>query len=342
MNGLTSVLPNEIVGMWPFEYSVPLHAADLSGYGLSCFSRWRRDAVPPDDAFGITQVRLDVLVGRTAYEVIECARCWPPASPRARANHRSERRNSGRVQRSTAAGRRIDDGTFNRYVPFETGVVRALRRVRHIRILPQPRLTVADGSEWQAVRFDADAELDDVIAGGSNGLVPALDQAGYIQLSPVGAARVRRRQASRRRPTASVPKRCFAPVGGPIGGGIDCRIRLGGTLEMHLSALLADLAPDDGGAAGFAVAVYGGPTLPRAGQWSAVRIDGSTSDVSTVDARRGMPGHPSARPALHVPRPVGCATHQARRAGTRAAAEHADEPRAVSATEASTRRSPAG
>ena len=37
------------------------------------------------------------------------------------------------------------------------------------------------------------------------------------------------------------------------------------------------------------MAVYGAPAMPRAGQWTTVRIDGKTSDVSPVDPRHGLP-----------------------------------------------------
>src|SRR5205807_2294629 len=37
------------------------------------------------------------------------------------------------------------------------------------------------------------------------------------------------------------------------------------------------------------LAAYGLPKLPRAGQWTAVRINGSTSEASPVDPRHGMP-----------------------------------------------------
>lgn len=293
INGLASVLPPEIVGMLSFDSFVPLHAADLSGYGLSCFSRWQRlPTSPQDDAFGVTQVQLDVLVGRTAYEVIEVRSVLACCQCRVVRTIVLERRNSGRVQRFDSGWQAIDDGLFNRYVPFETGVLRAMRNIRRIRILPQPLLTLDHGrperSVWQPVLFDADAQIDDVVSGGKDGLVPALDHAGYIQVLPVWnpddlAA------SAHERPDAKRFASLFKAVGAPIGGAVDCRVRLGGTLDMHLSALLADTALDDDGNLGFAAAAYGSPTLPRAGQWSAVRIDGATSDVSPVEPRHGMP-----------------------------------------------------
>ena len=288
-NGLTSVLPKDIVAMLPFDAGVPLHAVDLSGYGLSCFSRWRREPVAPADAFGVTQVRLDVLVGRTAFEVIEVRSVLAPCQARVVRTIVLERRNSGRVQRFDSGWQAIDDGLFQRYVKFDTGVLRALRRIRQIRLLGQPALKLADNSLWQPVQFDADAQLDDLIAGGTGGLVPALAHTGYIQLAPVWRGAVAPPAGLKEAPDAKRFAALFQAVGGPIGGAVDCSIRLAGSLDMQLHHLLADLAPDDAGAPGFAIAAYGAPTLPLAGTWTAVRIDSQSSDVSTVDPQRGLP-----------------------------------------------------
>lgn len=293
-----SLLQPEIADMLNFDTFVPLHAADLSGYGLSCFSRWQREPIsakPEDDVFGVTKVHLDVLIGRTAYEVIEVRSVLALCQCRVVRTIVFERRNSGRVQCFDSGWQAIDDGLFNHYVPFETGVLRALRNIRHIRILSQPRIRLDDPldpsvfSLWQPVIFDADAQIDDVVAGGKDGLVPALDHQGYIQIQPVWRGDKAPPAGLHEAPNVKRFAALCKAVGGPIGGAIDCRTRLGGTLEMHLSALLADLAPDDGGAPGFAVAAYGSPTLPRAGQWSAVRIDGATSDISPVDPHHGIP-----------------------------------------------------
>ena len=293
INGLSSVLPPEIEGMLNFDTFVPLHAADLSGYGLSSFSHWRREAVPPQvDAFGITQVHLDVLIGRTVCELIEVRSVLACCQSRVVRTIVMERHNSGRVLRLDSGWQAIDDGLFQRYVKVETGVLRALRNIRRIRILARPLLVLndktPDRSVWQPVIFDADAQIDDVVSGGKDGLVPALDHAGYIQVEPVWDP-AKPVENAKEAPDAPRFAALFKAAGGSMGGAVDCRIRLGGTLEMHLSSLQAGVAPDDDNAGGFAMAAYGSPTLPRAGQWSAVRIDGATSDVSPVDSRHGMP-----------------------------------------------------
>lgn len=286
-----SVLPVEIAEMLNFDTFVPLHGADLSGYGLSCFSRWRRDAPAPAVAtFGVTKVQLDVLSGRTSYEVIEVRSVLAPCQCQVVRTIVFERRNSGRVQRMDSGWQAIDDGLFAPFVAFETGVLRALRNIRRIRILPEPELTLNDAaaSHWQPVIFDADAEIDDLVLGGKGGRVPALDHRGYIQLAPVWNSKIAP-ALQHEAPDAARFAALFKAVGGTIGGPVDCHIRVGGTLDMHLQSLLAGLAPDDAGQPGFVVAAYGAPTLPRAGQWSAVRIDGATSDVSALDPRHGLP-----------------------------------------------------
>lgn len=264
---------------------LPLHQADLSGYGLSTFSDWHQD-VPN----GITKVRFDVLNGRTSYEVIQAKTMLAFPLCYAVRTVIFERRNSGKVLRFDSGWKPVNDGEFKvefqpdpnnveKNFEFEKGVVKAFRNIRRIRVLSNPALVLSD-SKWQPVIFDADADLDGVIAG-AGGLVPIYDHPGYIQLSPTRAGS----EVTRTRIV-----NLLKLVGKAVGGGVDCRIRAGGTLEMHLSGIFADDAPDDGGAnAALMLGVYGLPKLPRAGQWSAVRINSATSEASPVDPRHGMP-----------------------------------------------------
>src|SRR5207244_1470926 len=97
--GLNSVLPEDIARIFQFEFGVPLHAVDLSGYGLSCFSNWHLDPIAGADTFGITQVRFDVLLGRTAYEVVQVRSVLAACQARLVRTIVLERRNSGRVRR---------------------------------------------------------------------------------------------------------------------------------------------------------------------------------------------------------------------------------------------------
>jgi len=122
--------------------------------------------------------------------------------------------------------------------------------------------------------------------------VPIYDRPGYIQLQPPAPA-------PPAPPAAPIPvlppllnenqlKLLFDRVG-PISGSIDCVVRVGGTLEAHMSSITSDFAPDDANGVGFGIAAVGSLKLPRAAQWSAVRIDPTTVEATPVDPRHGVP-----------------------------------------------------
>jgi hypothetical protein len=297
-NGLASVLNPEVALVLDasFDQSVPLHRADLSGYGLSTFSRWRRalPAPPAKEGTGVTQVRFEVLVGRTSYEVIELqSRLWAPQCRMVRTII-LDRRNSGRVTRYDSGWNAIEDGDCRRYAPIETGVVQAFRKIRNVRITPRPLVTPATASPkkwvWQEVRYDADLHLSPEPGNpAADRVVPIRDHVGYIQILPVDAVAAQGDIDSDAVPTAERFDELMKAAGHPIGGSLDAAIRLGGTLAMQLGHLEVARDASNPTPPRFVLAVSGTPALPRAGQWSPVRIDGKTRDVSPVDARRGLP-----------------------------------------------------
>src|SRR5262249_17527793 len=129
--------------------------------------------------------------------------------------------------------------------------------------------------------FDADAEIDGVPAG----TVPIYDRPGYVHLPtpppPVVVA-----------PPADLNeiqlKSLFDTVHA-IGSPANCVVRIGQTLDTQDFAIVSEVALDDGGGIGFAVAIVGTPKLPRAGQWTVVRVDPVSHETSAVDPRRGVP-----------------------------------------------------
>lgn len=284
-NGLLSMFSDDVETMITndFQDMVPLHQADLSGYGLSTFSNWRRDVQA-----GVTQARFDVLNGRTSYEVVQLRTILAFCMAHVVRTVIFERRNSGKVLRYDSGWKAVDDGEFkqqsvdlSKRFEFEKGVVVAFRNIRRIRVLKTPRIVLSGGYAWQQVLFDADAHLENVIAGGDGQLVPISDHTGYIQISPTGQTA----EPDRGRIIELLQK-----IGKMVGGPIDCKIRVGGILEMNLAGIFADEAPDDGGANhALVLGAYGSPKLPRAGQWSTVRINGSTLEAAPVDPRHGLP-----------------------------------------------------
>lgn len=277
-----SVLPPAVADKVNSDFlsELPLHHADWSGYGLSTFSHWLK-AIPVGEIepTGVTQVRFDVPVGRTSYEMIQLySRLWHPQA-RVTRTIVIERGNNANVYRYDTGWVAIEDGECQRYAPIETGVVKRYRNIRNIRILPKPLIEPGGLWKWQEVLYDADLHLIPDPGGQPAGFtVPIRDHTGYIQVEPNEIPRNPEMLA------------LMTAIGHPIGGPIDAGVRLHGTLAMQLSQLEVAIAPNFPVATPqFMLAVSGAPVLPRAGQWNAVAIDGVTKDVSPVDPRRGLP-----------------------------------------------------
>src|SRR5215471_21297504 len=66
---LSSVTPDDLLPALTAQFTnvLPLHHADLSGYGLSSFSQWLLGG----EGAGFCKVQFEVLNGRTAYEVVQ-------------------------------------------------------------------------------------------------------------------------------------------------------------------------------------------------------------------------------------------------------------------------------
>lgn len=276
-----------------FEAGVPVHRLDLSGYGLSCFSLWRQDPDPNQDFVGVTEVRFDVLIGRTSYEVIEVRSYLMHCQSRVVRTIVLDRSNAGIVERYDSGWKSIEDGRFNRYVPFDTGLVRRFSNIRNITILDRPRVEYAVGGtawQWEVVRYDADAHLGEP---GAETVVPIRDHIGYIPLKPVVKPVKRPPAGAPPLPppadhlTGQVLTPLFKLVG-KGGGPVDAQLMVGGTLPFHVTGIYADRAPHPGGNDGFVVEVDGTPGLSRVGEWNSVRI-AQDGQVSSVDAQRGIP-----------------------------------------------------
>jgi hypothetical protein len=279
-SGLTSVLPPGLSDFNnQFAGGVPLLQADLSGYGLSAFSEWHvQEAI---EGLDLTKVEFRVLNGRTAYEVVQVRSILYECGARVVRTVILERGNSGRVNRLDTGWVAVDAGQFARPQAFEKGAVQAFENIRRIRITGAAFNLDAD-TAVEPVLFDADASIDGALAGP----VPIYDRPGYVLVKapppdPAGGG-----LGNQLSPTQLMI--LFQKVHA-IGSPVNCAVRIGDTLEAQVSSIVSDVALDDFGDIGFAVAVVGAPKLPRAGQWSVVRIDPSTLETSPVDQRRGVP-----------------------------------------------------
>jgi hypothetical protein len=286
--GVSNAIPGELLQPLnaAFARGVPLQRADLSGYGLSTFSQWHQDVDAPIGA-SVTKVEFQVLNGRTAYEVIQFRSILYECGARVVRSIILERHNSGRVFRIDTGWVALDAGEFKNPDAFQKGAVRSFQNIRRIRIVgPIISLdSTPNPPTVQPVIFDADADIEGAIGG----IVPIYDRPGYVQLTPneipTPPTHVEPPLNEVRKQTL---KLLFDKVGA-ISGPVDCAVRVGGTLEAQISSIVSDTALDDGNTLGFAVAIVGAPKLPRAGQWSFVRLDAFTHEPSAIDAHRGVP-----------------------------------------------------
>lgn len=300
---------------------VPVRRIEFSGYGASAFSAWAN----PNAIAATSQVRFDVFVGRTAYEVVQVASVLIPwAAPVVR-TITLERKKEGIVLRFDSGWVATGPGLYQYPAPdaavalppgwtaIEThpGVVRGAWNIRRIRETnrvithdfppdgPRPAIHV----ELMEVRFDADFDIENAVAGaGSDGFVPSHDQVGYVQRNPQGYP--------------ILPEFLAAILAdeGPAGGSIDCAMDIAGSGQL-LQAARVDVAPvqsDFGGPPHFAASARGALALPKDGDWSAVRHDLSIPEPQAADAHAGVPlvragtasGSMAASPAYRIAEPA--------------------------------------
>jgi hypothetical protein len=258
---------------------VPIERVDLSGYGASCFSDWWHD-----QPSGITNVRFEVLCGRTRYEVIRMKTILGPCAAVLVRTITLERRASGNVFRWDSGWQPVTDGLFDwpdATVKQHTGPIRGFYNIRHIRDTPGT-ITIDGGkAEVQVVYFDTDIEVDHAVKGATSGKrVPSIGQIGFVQRIPKGLA-----------PPTFLNAKQFQEVLeklSPIGGPFDCVVNIGGSgQEMRLTSTFCAPAPRGAGME-FAVACYGSLSVPRNEQWSVIQINNG-NDVGVIDAHKGVP-----------------------------------------------------
>ena len=259
---------------------VPIERVDLSGYGASCFSDWRHD-----QPIGISNVRFEVLSGRTRYEVIRMKTILGPCAAVVVRTITLERTGSGNVYRWDSGWQPVTDGLFewpDATVKQHTSAVRGFYNIRHIRDTPGSYTVDGGKAEVQLVYFDTDVELDYPANGATAGRrTPSLGQVGFVQRIPRGLV-----------PAAPLNRKQFEEVMrtlGPFGGPFDCVLDIGSSgQQMRVTSVFSAPAPGPGGTE-FPVACYGALSVPRNEQWSTVHVATGSGTVAAVDPGRGVP-----------------------------------------------------
>ena len=293
-----SVLGDVVDGVFNKEFGpggsnprVPVTRIDFSGYGASLYSDWRN---PKAESSQTSEVRFDVVVGRTAHEVVQIRSTLYGCAARVVRTITIQRTGAGGVYRRDSGWVAASDGLFQfpahrtptvARIETHPGVVRGVFNIRRIRdtthefdrMLPGPGGPVR--VRLAAVRFDCEVLLSDVIAGGSGGFVTSVDQVGFIQLEPQGDPLTVEQYAE------------LLAAEGPLGGPVDCLMDVGGSGQrMRITRVDVATAPKPPGGIEFAAAARGSLLLPKDGQWSFCRQpDDSTRECEPLDPHTGAP-----------------------------------------------------
>jgi hypothetical protein len=257
---------------------VPVTRIDFSGYGASLFSDWADlKADPP----ATVKVQFDVIVGRTAYEVIQVKSVVFPCCAIVVRTVVIQRTNSGGIVRRDSGWQAASPGIYQYpKLTFHPGVVKGFFNIRNIRDTAQEYpVNYPDGLlKLAAVYFDADIQIDDPVRGASNGLVPSPNQLGFVLLSlPKSQSHLEPQQLAQ-----------LLTSYGSLGGGVDCVIDVGQSgQQMRVTRVDFSTSLTPGGNPVFVGAARGTLALPRDGAWSITRQ--STDEPQALDPDFGVP-----------------------------------------------------
>jgi len=254
---------------------VPVRRIDFTGYGATTFSDWRNPGVTGP---GVSQVKLEAIVGRTSREVVQVrSRLYPWGAIVVR-TITMERTGSGGVFRRDSGWQAASDGDYK--LPGCTvhpGVVPRLTSIRRIR--DTTNMYEHGPVKLTQVVFDADVEIEGVTLGANaSRLVPSRDIIGYVQVLPVGGDLL------------DLDLNDLLIATGPIGGPIDCELNVAQSgLHMRLSRIEVDRTTTLAGNPQLVAVARGSVELPGAGQWTVAYRGPSETEPHRLEADRPIP-----------------------------------------------------
>ncbi|KAN0067801.1 hypothetical protein V8E54_014048 [Elaphomyces granulatus] len=265
---------------------VPLLRFDISGYGSTIFSDWKRVLGAGEDQTAITHVLMNVLAGRTSCEVIEIQTVMAPFAVTVRKQIEIRRLNSGVVIRHEGEWQAASVGRYfyqNTGIVTHPGIIRGVTDVRNIadvsgttRLNNVPLLV-------REVRFDCNVEIED---GGAIRSISGVQLDGCVFLPGDNGEDL------------------SDPGNGPIwysstldqlelGGHIDAIVQIGKSgQKKRLTSIAVKSSVDPASGKPIAVvAAMGSPIFPGGGQWSFARIQGgdASKQPQPVDLAKGVP-----------------------------------------------------
>jgi hypothetical protein len=269
---------NPYLGSGGTRPMVPVTRLDLSGYGESLFSDWRNET---NDVTAVSKARFDVLIGRTAVEVVQVRSILYPYGVRVVRTITIQRKNTGVIARHDSGWQAASDGEY----AFGPGTLTVhpgelLKIVNVTNIRDTGQFADADGVQVAGVYFDGALVIDGVTKGAGVDGVPSLNQIGYVQLTP---------ESSGGPLTPTQYQKLIQNVG-PMGGTLDCTINVAGSgLSMRVGRVGVGVTEGMGGPE-FVMTAWGSPQFPTgAGQWSFLRQTGVGTAPELLDSDLGVP-----------------------------------------------------
>ena len=276
---------------------IPVSRIDLSGYGTSMMSDWHHQDI---HFVGVVRSRFEVLIGRTAYELLVLQSVIAPWSIRITRSIIFDRYDTGLVVKHDTGWKPVGLGAFELLTPLQViaGPMKSLGNIHNVVIGGGAGAKVQGPDsgrlvEWTPVTFDADLNLDfskvTASAGGKIDAPPACTRMGGFAQVTVGAAA-----------TADEVLALMDHAGaGGVTGQLGCILGVGplaaGTPQFTLNvssiraAATSTRTPGHAYAAAVAVALNGTPRLPRDGAWSIARRPSSAQTPTAVDRNAPVP-----------------------------------------------------
>jgi hypothetical protein len=314
------VLSQNIHTRWKGDFGpggngIPVRRYDLSGYGASLFSDWRNQiAAGP----AIIQARFDVIIGRTAHEVIQMQSFLCPWMVKVVRTITIERTMGGWILREDSGWVAASDGKFE--FPADTahginaafpeqrihrGAVLGVVNVRNILLrgaqFPVPPAPGPGPVIWQPVTFDADVLLANNIGVSTGGTanpdgttrVPSRGIDGYIQIDgPKYNITENGQTIQLVAPATDAQLFNLLTRTGPAVAPIACTVETGpkGKQTLEMRASRGDVTSVIAGS-GFQLvaALRGTPVLPRDGAWSVARMQQKDTAPNALDPQFALP-----------------------------------------------------
>jgi hypothetical protein len=266
---------------------VPLRRVDISGYGATLFSNWRN----PDAQIAATsQAKFDVLIGRTAHEIIQVKSILYCCGASLVRTITIQRNAGGGVTRHDSGWVAEGPGLFDfSYKPqgaankvpnpfeFHTGLLKGYYNITNIRdsvrIVEIPSISGAEKAKLQEVFFDADLLVEDVVKGQVNAFVNTKNQKGFVQLEPSG------------KPISEEQLTHLLKQEGPLGGPVDCLVNIGRS-GQEMRVVRVDTNPQFGSNV-FVNALRGSLVLNQEGNWGIVQQ--KSNSIQAVQQNAGIP-----------------------------------------------------